>query len=750
VTQPVRVRLETAQGDLLIELMVAQAPLTCAAFLRCIDEQKYGGVAFARAVRADNDNGSPAIEVLQTTAADLKLATGGVPHESTADTGLKHVDGTVSLARAAPGTSDPRVIFICIGDQPALNAGGERNADRLGFAAFAKVVEGMEVVRAIHSAPTTEEAPHEYVAGQILAERVPVISVRRESDPEEGGTRLQELAAEYWEYRLREYPTEATMAGDKRYNRLMDRTSLADHARRANESAVMLARLETIAPSGLAAQDALTQAMLRRQLLMTIESYRCGEHLMPPLFPFGFQDVTRFLAESTPLHTQRDFEDFIARLQAMGPYLDENMECLEEGVKRGYRLPRAILSRAIPLLDAQLAPGGLIAVIEEKFAGKPPPGLHAAGLAELRAEAVSAVESAILPALRRLKARLENGNELARQTVAIRDLPVGEIYYRFKVRQQTSCDLSPDEIHAIGLEEVAELLAQCARIAASAGFRGPHAYAEFLQHAVEPNAAALLERARALAKRIDGLLPRLFDRFPAIPYGVSQLTPEQSQAMPPANAQPGTADRSMPGIFWLTALPERCPPHLLIPLTLHEAWPGHLMQIARAQELVSLPAFRRNGMADYNGYIEGWALYCERLGHDLGLYDDTADAFGHISFDLWRAARLVVDTGLHCKGWTRQEAIDYLASTCFLPRDTIESEVDRYIGMPAQALTYKLGERAIRSLRAEAESRLGSRFSIRVFHDQILSIGPVPLTDLERHVRAWIERVAALSTEEAS
>ena len=195
----------------------------------------------------------------------------------------------------------------------------------------------------------------------------------------------------------------------------------------------------------------------------------------------------------------------------------------------------------------------------------------------------------------------------------------------------------------------------------------------------------------------------------------------------------------MPGTYWITALPERCPNHLLVPLGVHEAWPGHLMQFAIANELSHLPAFRRACWTDYNGYIEGWALYCERMGHDLGLYDDPADHFGRLTFDLWRACRLVVDTGLHWLRWDRARAVAFMAENTFMPIATIETEIDRYIGMPAQALSYKIGERAIRALRAEAEDALGERFSLRGFHDTILATGPVTLQVLDYAVRRWIE-----------
>ncbi|HKT53910.1 MAG TPA: DUF885 domain-containing protein, partial [Caulobacteraceae bacterium] len=265
------------------------------------------------------------------------------------------------------------------------------------------------------------------------------------------------------------------------------------------------------------------------------------------------------------------------------------------------------------------------------------------------------------------------------------------------------------------------------------------AVAAELEARIAPDAASLLKQVRALAKQIDGLLPRLFGRLPRITYAVEQFTADASAALPPALAQPAPADRATAGVYWLTALPERCPEHLHVPLTLHEAWPGHLMQFALAQEQESLPAFRRHGWSEYNGYVEGWALYCERLGEELGLYRDPADRFGLLSFELWRAARLVVDTGLHWNGWGRDQAIEYMVENTFLPRGTIEAEVDRYIGMPAQALSYKLGERTITALRAEAEAALGDRFALRDFHDELLALGPVSLDALQGHMRRWIE-----------
>lgn len=390
------------------------------------------------------------------------------------------------------------------------------------------------------------------------------------------------------------------------------------------------------------------------------------------------------------------------------------------------------------MFDSDLAEDGLSASIGARFSITIP-GADANLLDEQRHRAAFLVTDVLAPALREVRDSIAGFDAELTEEIGLSSQPGGREYYRFKVRQQTSTDLEPDAIHAIGMAEVARIQAELDAVLQVMGRPGERdAVAAKLEACIAPDAEALLNYTRAYAKRIDGLLPRLFGRMPRITYGVEQFTASASESLPPALAQPAPADRSMPGIYWLTASPAKLPLNLVPALTLHEAWPGHLMQLSIAHELDHLPAFRRHLWQDYNGYVEGWALYCERLGDDLGLYDDPADRFGLLSFELWRASRLVIDTGIHWLGWSRSQAVDYLDANCFVPRSVCESEVDRYIGMPAQALSYKMGERVISGLRVEAKAAFGHCFSLRAFHDMILALGPVSLSELQRRVRNFI------------
>ncbi len=242
-----------------------------------------------------------------------------------------------------------------------------------------------------------------------------------------------------------------------------------------------------------------------------------------------------------------------------------------------------------------------------------------------------------------------------------------------------------------------------------------------------------------MSKRIDAHIPEFFGQIPRATYGVRSIPMAISAAMPPAYAQPSPADNSAAGVHWITSHPEKMPRYMHIPIALHEAWPGHLMHLARIQELSALPAFRRFGALNYSACLEGWALYCEGLGEDMGLYDSPEKRYGRLEMEMWRAVRLVVDTGLHAEGWSRQRAIDYFRGHVAMPVETIEAEVDRYVGLPGQALGYQLGNRMFRELRARAERELGSRFDIRAFHDALLSAGAVSLPVLEQTVDAWVE-----------
>lgn len=548
-----------------------------------------------------------------------------------------------------------------------------------------------------------------------------------------GPSDVERLATDYWEFRLREFPVDATAAGDRRFDDRLDGCTLEDFQRRALWCRAALTRLDDVTADTLASDELASLELLREQMQMIALAHDLDDHLIPKLFPFGFAYLFEALATGTPLRSKTEAEMFIERLAAIPGYIDDNIELLRLGAAKGYLIPRALLAPVTGLVDAWLAEDGVAARLRQCFAGWP----------TLAADAHAVIDGAAITALARFRTFLvDEAPGLTRDTIGLCDQPGGDAYYAFKIVQQTGSDLSADAIHRIGLDEVTRVRAEIDTIAVALGFEGAaSALAAKLESdsaMIEPDAEALLMKTRALAKRIDGTLPALFGCLRRSAYSVEQLSAGASAQLPPALAQPSPADRSMPGIFWLTALPEKLPRHLLIPLTLHEAWPGHLMQFGCAHELDTLPAFRRYGWADYNAYVEGWALYCERLGHDLGLYTSDEDEFGRLTFELWRACRLVVDTGIHAKGWSRAEAIDWFTANSFLAADVIRSEVDRYIGMPAQALSYKIGEIAIRRLRTYAETELGDTFILRDFHDELLGLGPVSLSVLDQHMIKWV------------
>ncbi len=732
------VRLVTERGDIVIALRTDRAPRSVDAFLDQVCAGSYDGGAFSRVVHAGNDNASPSIEVIQASIASGIEFRADVPHEPTDETGLLHEDGAVSLPRQdGSGMGSAQGIFICVGRQPALDAGGERTADGRGFAVIGRVIEGMDVVMAIHASETHDEAAAEIFRGQIPI--APPTIYRAGTEPRTDEDRLRRLADDYWMFRVREFPTEASGAGIKSENRRLDGARDEDHARRALLAETMLKRACAIDASELDDQDRITLDLLTGQLQSILVAFCLREHRRPRLFPFGFFDAPDQLAQMTSLDTIVDRDDFIERMRAIPAYLRDNLVNLRTGIADGYRIPRVLIPRILVLLDNYLSDQGLLKRVESRFvtdiAAAP-----ADRMEQQRKDVANFVAREILPALREVREFLTSlGDVGLTDAIGLDGQPDGRDYYRYKVRQQTSLDLDPGDIHQMGVDEIARIDVELELVLDEMGRPGERlAVAAELDARQAPDGEALLRHVRAFSKQVDGLLPRLFGRLPGITYAVKPLTRAASAALPPALAQPSPADRSMPGLFMLTALPEKCPLHLIVPLTLHEAWPGHLMQFAIAHELQDLPSFRRYGWSDYNSYVEGWALYCEGLGHELRLYDDPADRFGRLTFDLWRAARLVVDTGIHWLGWSRDQAIGYMKAHTFLANATIEGEVDRYIGMPAQALSYKVGERTISALRIEAEKALGDRFSLRDFHDAILAMGPVSLSAMRSQMSRWI------------
>ncbi len=557
--------------------------------------------------------------------------------------------------------------------------------------------------------------------------------------------RLQALAAEFWEFRLQEFPTIAQDVGDPRYRRQLFRESIDDHDRRAAAALAFADRLARIPSGELSAQNRHSHRLLQRELGAIVEHHRYATHLRPMMFPDSPDLIIAFALQTTTIRDRNDAEDYLARLATLPGYLADRRRRLLAGAAAGYRLPRPLLPRILAAVESHLGLPDEQSVWMRPFTTLPRGDARFAGARERLARLIAAE---LRPAYTQWRDMLRDDYAgRCRDSIGLYDEPQGAAYYEFLVREYTTTGDTPQEIHAAGLAEVARIGSEITAVAARAGFGADIAA---MRRHLETNAGfklktkeQLRERLEVLAKRIERRIPEFFGRIPRMTYGIESIPEAQSAQLPPAYAQPNPPNRRSAGVFWVTGLPDRCPTTMHVPLTLHEAWPGHLMHIALLQEMDELPAFRRYGMMGYTAYIEGWALYCEQLGHDLGLYDDPFAHYGQLEMEMWRAVRLVVDTGIHVLGWSREAAIGYMAEHLTLPRSTIEAEVDRYIGMPAQALAYKVGELRIRGLRTHAAGVLGERLDLRAFHDALTGAGPVTLDLLEEHMRSWIDGMSS-------
>jgi uncharacterized protein (DUF885 family) len=557
---------------------------------------------------------------------------------------------------------------------------------------------------------------------------------------------LEALAERYWQFECHEMPLTGVLAGQALPDAVLFRESAADHARRAERAGTLAAEVARIDTAALAPQQRATHALLLRELRGLVAQHAVQAHLRPWLFPAGPDFTAMFWANSTAIADTAGAALYVDRLASLPGHLRDVQANIEAGHAQGYRYPRVVL---------QCAAGntrGIVGTAPEASAWLGPfkrsavaalPGVQAQG-----ERALAVVRDMLLPALRGWAAFLDGLiHRGARETLSCVDGPAGDAradYYPHWVRHFTSTDLSPDQVHALGLQEVARIGAQIEAVAAEAGHAGDvPGYRAFLAGApqfIAPSKEALRESIEVLAKRIDRRIPDFFGRIPRSTYGVDSMPEAVSARMPPAYAQPGPADGTAAGVFWVSGLPAKCPSYLHPALVVHEAWPGHLMHIALLNEQQDLPAFRRYGAVKYTACIEGWALYCETLGIEMGVYTTPHQHYGRLEMEMWRAVRLVVDTGIHAMGWTRDRAVSYMASLLTLSRETIEGEVDRYAALPAQALAYQIGNLKLRELRQRAETRLGDRFDRRGFHAAVMTAGAVTLPVLDDLVMHWLSQ----------
>ncbi len=551
------------------------------------------------------------------------------------------------------------------------------------------------------------------------------------------------LLDDAWQVALREDPLFATQTGDQRYDDQLPKVSLADESRRQAARRQFLARLEAIDRNALTHSDQVNYDVFVLGLRNNIRDHEFQLHLMPITDRYGFHIEFPELPRNLSLATVRDYENYIARLGQFDQYAKGHIQLMREGARRGMTVPSVIMQRYSEPLEAQIVEDpekSLLFAPLRQFPEAVPEGEHE----RLRDAARKAIAESVVPGYREFLDFMKNEYvPNCRGTIAASALPQGRDFYRYCVEKYTTLpELSPQQVHAIGQGEVARIRAEMDKIIENVKFDGD--FAAFTEHLrSDPKFYAKtpeeLQKEVAFAmKRMEGQLPILFGRLPRMPCGVRQVPAYIAPQATFAYYQTPSGDGRRAGFFYINTfnLPSR-PLYMIEALSLHEAVPGHHLQLAIQQELESLPEFRKYGGS--TAFVEGWALYSERLGLEAGFYQDPYSDFGRLTMEIWRACRLVVDTGMHHLGWTREQAVDYMRDNSAMAIHDIRAEVDRYIGWPGQALAYKIGDLKIREVRAEAESRLGERFDVRAFHDVVLGGGSVPLGVLEETVRAWIE-----------
>jgi uncharacterized protein (DUF885 family) len=562
--------------------------------------------------------------------------------------------------------------------------------------------------------------------------------------------RLHQLFELHWRYSMEESPEFATYAGWPGQDHRWTDLSLEAVERRNRELEIPERVLDTIDRDALPPADQLHLDLFRRNVREALEGRRFKAEYLPLSQMQGpQQDVARFLmiAASGASGTAA-FENMLARLEAVPALLAQVRELMRRGLGTGLTPPRITL-RDVPAQIASQAPEAAEQSPLLRAFDRFPESVPEAEQARLRREAARVYQAQAGPAFRELHAFFaEEYLPRTRETIALRDVPDGEAWYAFLVRQSTTTGLTPEEIHRIGLDEVARIRGLMEQVVKDSGFTGTfEGFVDFLRTDARfffERPEDLLAGYRDIVKRADPELVRLFGHLPRLPYGVRPVPSYAEKSQTTAYYEPGSPEAGRPGYFYANTYDLRARPKWeMEPLALHEAVPGHHLQIALAQELPAMPDFRKHGF--YTAYVEGWGLYAESLGGEMGFYQDPYSRFGQLTYEIWRAIRLVVDTGLHALGWSRQQAIDYFIANAGKAEHDIVVEVDRYIVWPGQALAYKIGELKIKELRARAQRELGARFDVRAFHDEVLGEGALPLDVLDQRVQAWSGRASVQS-----
>ena len=562
----------------------------------------------------------------------------------------------------------------------------------------------------------------------------------RSAEPKDATKAFHQLIENEWQWTLHDDPEFASWLGDHRYGQRWQDLSLDAIQRRHEYRESVLEDLAKIDSKLLSKQDRISYELFRGQYENSVEAFKFGWHLVPLTQRGGIQD-TSSLASSLRFETVKDYKAWELRLFTFPELMDQTLALMQDGVDRKIVHARVIMTRLPAQIRRQIVDDPTKSLFYKPYRDMPN-SIPADRQDELKAGAQLVIKSRVVPAYRKMLRFFEEVYLPACfEKVGVWQIPNGKEFYALRARQFTTTDLTPQQIHDIGLREVKRIRGEMREIILEVGFKGT--FAEFLEHLrSDPkyyykNPNELLAEYKVICRRIDPQLPKMFGLLPRRPYQLEAIPEHLAPDTTTAYYRPPSADGGRNGTYFVNLFrPETRPKYEMEVLSVHEAVPGHHLQIALAQELEGIPDFRRYG--GYTAFIEGWGLYSERLGYELGLYKDPYSKFGQLTYDMWRAVRLVVDTGIHDQGWSRQKAIDFFAANAAKSMHDIENEIDRYIAWPGQALAYKIGQLRILELRHKAETELGDKFDLRDFHDTILGQGAVTLSVLDGIVEDWI------------
>ena len=554
--------------------------------------------------------------------------------------------------------------------------------------------------------------------------------------------KFHELLNEEWNKGIVENPEWATRLGDNRFNDKLNDASFEMILERQDDSRTLLQKVELIDRSDLDKEDQLNYDLYINRIKQSIEGYAFQSYLMPIDQMGGIQIGFAGISSYMPFKSKKDYNNYLSRLKAFPEKVSQTIDLMIRGSDSGWLPPKIVLSAVPEQISSQFN-----APLDESPLFEPfkefPESIETDEQQKLIDHVKIVLRDEVYPAYRSLHTYFtEKYLPNCRESIACSELPNGMDYYRYQIRSYTTTDLTPEEIHQIGLDEVARIRKEMSIVINSSDFDGE--FDEFLNFLrTDPRfyydtEEELLDGYRVICKKADAQLPKFFGRLPRLPYGVKAIPDYQATASPTAYYYSGNQKAGRSGYFMANTYKlESRPKYEMEALSIHEAVPGHHLQIALAQELENIPMFRR--YAGYTAFVEGWGLYSEKLAEEMGFYEDPYSKFGQLTYEMWRACRLVVDTGMHALGWTRQEAIDFMASNTAKTKNDIQVEIDRYIAWPGQALAYKIGELKIIELRNRAEEKLEHDFNIRDFHDVVLGSGAVPLDILEKHVEEYIQ-----------